>query len=136
MWMRVTRRNGCRSAVRMCRSYSRRRTRARRWRMKNVRRGGISNRANVRTWWRRWHLLPPSSSSVAEPNLYPFFFELSSLCQFLACINIRILRPLESSFQIVQLIGCESCSASSLLSFQLNSGLAVALGSGACFVWN
>lgn len=43
--------------------------------------------------------------------------EFGSLRKFFPGINIRVVCPLKSSFQLFQLLCCEGCPAATLLSF-------------------
>lgn len=60
-------------------------------------------------------------ASSALPYLYPSFGEFSSLCQFFPRVDVGILSSFESFLEFVQLLRCESRSASPLLSFQWNA---------------
>lgn len=43
--------------------------------------------------------------------------EFGSLRKFFPSINVRVVCPLKSSFQLLQLLCCEGCPATTLLSF-------------------
>lgn len=122
MRVRMTRRD-CRSGMRM---------RSRR-RMKNVRSSRVGNwpdGPDVAGSGRRRQLFPESSSTVAEPDLNPRLGKFSPLCQFLSGIYVRVLSPLEGSFELVKLMCCERCPAPPLFSFQRNTRFALAIRTG------
>lgn len=90
VWMRVTRWNGRRCVrMRRCRG------------MKNVRSCRICDGADVTTGSGGGQLLPQPGSSVAEPHLDPSLGQLRSLGQFFPGVDVRVLGPLECSFQFV-----------------------------------
>lgn len=118
IWQRLSMR------MRMCRAWMR-------WRRRMKKRSSCIWYVSTGTRWRE--LFSHSRSSITKPHLNTSFWQLSSLSEFLSGVYVRILRSLERSFQFVQLSSCERRSAPALLSFQLNSWLALAIRSGTRF---
>lgn len=80
-------------------------------------------------------LFAQARAAVAEPHLYPGLGELGALCQLLSRVDVRVLSAFERLLQLVQLLGRERRAAASLLPFQGNSRLGLAVGAFAGLAW-
>jgi hypothetical protein len=68
------------------------------------------------------------ANTVAGIHLYPRLCEPGALGEFLACVNVRVLRPLEGPLQLLQLVSRECCAAATLLPLQRNPGFGLRIG--------
>jgi hypothetical protein len=68
------------------------------------------------------------STVVTGIHLYPRFCESSPLGEFLAGVDVRVLCPLESPLQLLQLVSRERGAAATLLPLKRDPGFGLRVG--------